>query len=575
MDILEELLTKGFLPIQLPPNFNSSSFGKKYKNIDTGMSKLILANNKINPKKTWRKTDKYSVARSSYLRRTTNILNPLNYFFIAKLISDNWTDINNHYNKSQLSLSKPCIDGTSIRSITLTKFSQLYEKKILDSSGYKYALITDISSYFPSIYTHSIPWALHGKEISKGNLNGNKTVLLGDAIDTCCRNAQDGQTIGLPIGSDTSHIISEIIGTAIDLELAKHLKKSLKGFRYVDDFCLFFTSKIKAENTLAILTSILDNYELNINASKTKIIETKDLIEESWRYSIKKLKISYSIKSQRNDIHNFFSSIFSLEKKYKDESIVKYSMKQLSSSIIKKANWDILESYLIKVAYAFPNTIEIVSRFLVTYNHFNYSLDKKNIKRFINTLLIEHSNSSHHNEVCWLLWLTKELKIKLYYKTITKVIDMNNNACLLIILDMRNKKLVNNKSIPSELLKKYTSTDELKNSGWLVSYEAGKRKWLGNKNLNFIKNDEGFNLLLTNKVSFYDENKSPPLLFNKKEYDDINLIKSSINIEDIGSLLDSNDDISEIFEFNELDEEYFDNSDNIFNDNSLDIYDDE
>ncbi|MBJ2116529.1 MULTISPECIES: RNA-directed DNA polymerase [Proteus] len=571
MNILEELLTKGFFPIQLPPNFNSNSFGKNHEKINVGINKIFSADNKKNPYKEWTRTDKYSVARSSYYRRTTNILNPLSYFIIAKLIADNWNEINIHFKKSDLSLSKPIIGEKSIRAITLTKFSQLYEKKILDSSGYKYALITDISSYFPSIYTHSIPWALHSKEVSKSNIKG--PLLLGDKIDLYCRNAQDGQTVGLPIGSDTSHIISEIIGTAIDLELIKRLSTYPKGFRYVDDFCLFFTNKPEAEKTLAILTSIFNNYELNINASKTKIMETKDLIEESWRYGIKKLKISPEIKSQRNDIHNFFSSIFTLEKKYKDESIAKYSMKQLSSNIIKKDNWDILESYLLKIAYAFPNTIEIVSRFLVTYNYFNYKLDKRNIKRFITSLLEEHSNSSHHNEVCWLLWLTKELTIKPYQRTINQVLDMDNNISLIILLDMVNKELINKKHIPDELLSKFISTDELKNSGWLVSYEAGKRNWLGNDNLEFIKKDKGFKVLLENGVSFYDENTPPPLLFNRKEYEVLNSSETPPPIEDINILLNSDHDISEEFEFNELDEEYFDNSENIFGDSDSPLYD--
>lgn len=140
--------------------------------------------------------------------------------------------------KSTLSLSKPRVDGESLRAISITKFSQLYERKIIDSAGYKYALVTDVSSYFPSIYTHSIPWALYGKNESKANLKSNVNNL-GDEIERYCRNIQDGQTIGLPIGSDTSHIISEIIGTAIDCELKNKLDKNLIGFRYVDDFFCF------------------------------------------------------------------------------------------------------------------------------------------------------------------------------------------------------------------------------------------------------------------------------------------------------------------------------------------------
>ncbi|MEY0877448.1 RNA-directed DNA polymerase [Providencia manganoxydans] len=567
MNVLEQLLSKGFFPIQLPPNFTSVSFGEKHDEVSKGIDKIISNDKKKNPMRNWTRTEKYSVARSSYSRRTTNILNPISYFVLARLICNQWDEINEHYDNSNISLSRPSVDGQSIRAITITKFSELYEKKLVDSSGYKYALITDISSYFPSIYTHSISWALDGKESSKRNLRGS-IKSLGDDIDLLCRNAQDGQTIGLPIGCDTSHIISELIGTAIDVELTKKLKESrisFSGFRYVDDFFLFFSSRTKAEKALAILTTIISNYELEINAIKTKVIESKDLIDESWRYSVKKLMISYENKSQRNDIHNYFSAVFSLEKKYKDESIAKYSMKQLSSHIIKRDNWDIFESYLLKTAYSFPNTIEILARFLSTYNKFNYNLNIDNIKRFINSMLSEHANSFHHNEVCWILWLAKELNIKPSKVNVMRVLNMDSNICTLMILDMINKRLINKKYISDDVISKYTGSDELTKEGWIVSYEAGKRKWLGNSDLKFIKRNREFKILLDNGVSFYDENADSPVLFFAKD-----------SVENIDELLSGDDDLSDSFEFNEIDDEYFDNNNNELNNkNSHEDWDDD
>ena len=390
---------------------------------------------------------------------------------------------------------------------------------------------------------------MHGKEQAKRHVR-NKEKLLGDEIDEMCRNAQEGQTIGLPIGSDTSHIISELIGTAIDIELIAELGEKPAGFRYVDDFILFFSSRDKAEKALAILTSIISNYELEINASKTKIIETKDLVEESWRYSVKKLTISHEIKKQRDDIHNYFSSIFSLEKKYKDESLAKYSMKQLSSIIIKKDNWNILESYLLKIAYSFPNTIEIVSRILATYKFYDYKLNKENIKRFIDSMLSEHSNSSHHNEVCWLLWLAKELKISITEQNVSNIYNMGSSACTLILLDMMHKKIIKKSFFPLKERKKYASHEKLNQPSWLITYEAGKRKWLGNKDIEFLKKNKEFNILIKNNVSFYNENARIPLFFTIKD----NMMKSS------KQLFESDDYISDYFEFDELDEEYFDNS---------------
>ena len=153
---------------------------------------------------------------------------------------------------------------------------------------------------------------------------------------------QDRQTIGLPIGPDTSHIIAEIIGVAIDLQLKEALnKKWPQGFRYVDDYFLFFDTREEAEICLAQLTKAINNFELQINPAKTKIVEVKELVEETWKYNLKKLSVSDRKKQQRNDIHNYFEALFSLEKRYNDESLIKYGLKQLSSKIIKKSNWDV------------------------------------------------------------------------------------------------------------------------------------------------------------------------------------------------------------------------------------------
>ena len=99
-----------------------------------------------------------------------------------------------------------------------------------------------MTSFFPTIYTHTIPWALHTKPVAKANKGKGKKSpqLLGNLLDIRCMSLQDGQTIGLPIGPDTSHILAELIRVAIDLELHSQLSSWPPGFRYVDDFFLFF-----------------------------------------------------------------------------------------------------------------------------------------------------------------------------------------------------------------------------------------------------------------------------------------------------------------------------------------------
>lgn len=546
MSRLKNLLKNGFFPIQLPPAFNSISFSEKCDLFEPAWKAQKA------PKT---RAEKYSVARSSYYRRTTSILNPIGYYNIASEIDEHWQKIEVLYRRSAISLSKPKIVD-SLRSIEISKFNELYEAKINKSSGYKYALITDIVSYFPSIYTHSIPWAVHTKAVAKKNTK-QAPEYYGNLLDARSMALQDGQTMGIPIGPDTSHIISEIIGSAIDKELHDELKYWPAGFRYVDDYYLFFNAREEAERALATLTKIVGNYELQISAAKTKILEVKDLVEESWKYSIKKLTISASRRAQRDDIHNYFQRVFALEKQFKDESIVKYALKQISSSIIKKSNWNVFESYLFKCGYGFPNTLQIIVNIFSTYKKYNYPLDSKALYRFCNNLIIEHAIPDHHGEVSWLLWLAKEMKTSLKREVIREIEKMSSNVCKLMVIDLYESKIIKH-SLKADTLRQYANSDCLMTEDWLLTYEAGKRMWLKNSDSTFITSNYFFNQLIKNNVSFYNENATCHSIFD---------VKDTIRLNE--EWFDIDADIRDNFYFDDLDEEYFDSADRCDDDDDI------
>jgi hypothetical protein len=66
-------------------------------------------------------------------------------------------------------------------------------------------LAADISEFYHSIYTHSISWALHTKLFAKSN---QKAKVVGNLLDKATQNGQHGQTVGIPIGPDTSLVAS-------------------------------------------------------------------------------------------------------------------------------------------------------------------------------------------------------------------------------------------------------------------------------------------------------------------------------------------------------------------------------
>lgn len=544
MDKIKKILAKGFFPVQLPPGFSTVTFSNKYKKVALEWEKI-----KRMPSS---KPEKFSVARSSYHRRPTSIVNPIPYYFIAKEISSSWKDIQKHYKKSMLSLSKPTILGSD-RAINLRKFGELHEEKIIKSSGYRYALITDITQFFPAIYTHTIPWALHGKSEAK-NHRRDKTYL-GNKLDKCSMAMQEWQTMGLPIGPDTSHILAEIIGVGIDLKIKEYLGCWPPGYRYVDDFYLFFSTRNEAEAALSKIIKSINFFELHVNANKTKIIKIKQIIDDSWKYSVKQLTISDEKKSQRRDIHKFFENLFQLAEKFGDESVMKYGVRYISTKIVKKSNWDIFEPYLLKTGFSFPNTIQTIAHVLSTYKYHDYELNLSNIERFANSLVIEHAISDHHSEVAWALWILKELSLKLSKESIESLSNINSSVCILIALDII-KSGNSHGTLDKKRLNAFSTKNALYESMWLLAYEGGHKGWIG-RNQGYIKGDSFFSHLLSNKISFYDSKAKCTPLFDVKPK-----LPEKFTIDAISALFDSNKNINNLFDFEDVDDEYFDSDSN-------------
>ena len=169
-------------------------------------------------------------------------------------------------------------------------------------------LTADVSRFYHAIYTHSISWALHTKAIAK--IRRRSMRLLGNRLDLLMRNAQDGQTIGIRIGPDTSLIVAEIILAAVDRELVRAVPR-LRGFRFMDDYELtLFRSH--AELALARLQGALANCELALNPTKTRIDDLPETIVEPWRTELSGFRIRQTPNGQASDLTAYFDRTYSL-----------------------------------------------------------------------------------------------------------------------------------------------------------------------------------------------------------------------------------------------------------------------
>ena len=95
------------------------------------------------------------------------------------------------------------------------EFLWMTEEDLVSSSHrYTHLVQADIKSFYPSIYTHSLAWAIHGKRhIRKGN-NRHDYTLLGNRLDRLFQYSNDQRTNGIPIGPVVSDIVAGNSGSS-------------------------------------------------------------------------------------------------------------------------------------------------------------------------------------------------------------------------------------------------------------------------------------------------------------------------------------------------------------------------
>ena len=219
----------------MPPPFNTNSFANLIA------SKITSLPTDFRSKNIKALATEHNIARVGTLRRKIEIPNPFTQFLLCEEIDKNWPLLQKHTRDSPLSISKPRQVNNSTRA-----FFPIYHPKWIPPMrtrhrlGAKYLLKTDIRNFYHSIYTHSIPWALHGKQISKAKRKPGD--LIGNRLDLFARNCRDGQTSGIPIGPDTSFLLSEILLSTIDRIIVDKLREHLVISQKVLDIWMIMNS---------------------------------------------------------------------------------------------------------------------------------------------------------------------------------------------------------------------------------------------------------------------------------------------------------------------------------------------
>ncbi len=491
-----DLMTKGYFPDRVIPPVNALGLGvalpDMMKHIQPIMADLIAKK----PNKYRSRSVTHSVPKRKHLRRSLSIPNPLHQFMIATQIAHDWKAIYKFCRQSPFSLSVPVL-GTDRAVSPQNDLSSQPLFRAQRSVGARFLLKTDIARFYPSIYTHSIPWALHNKVAARSD---KKYVLYGNRIDLWMRESQDRQTGGIPIGPDTSFVVGELIGTALDIEFQKKLP-NVKGIRSIDDYYLYLETISQAENALAVLHGVAKQFELEINDPKTEIIALPDTFEPAWKSDLRGLTIRDSGKPQATDLLSLFDHAYEHAKNFPTDNVLTYAAKQVLSAKITADNWVFCESLLLRAAIAEPTMLSVVGDVYELYPLFHTDLSA--LTRTLESICSYHAPLQQGNEVSWALWLAKKMGVSISKDVGDKIAAVDDDVVALIALDLIEQGFLQTSKLT--LWRSRMNSANLYEEHWLLAYEGHEQGWSTSKS-DYVAADPFFSILQTHGVRFYGDN---------------------------------------------------------------------
>jgi hypothetical protein len=490
------LIQRGLFPETLPPCFTSIDLRRAF----SGLVK-DLKSKELHQK---RQTDyvRYSGTKHDGNRRYFGTPNPISYFYVASFIADNWGIFDKRFKNSPFSVSQPRIGKeTDDRPIIIPSLSELTTVASKKLGRAAFILKTDISQFFPSIYTHSIPWSAYGIEIAKSDQDLNSKTAIFNRLDFHVRNCQRAETRGVLVGPDAFRLISEFIAAGLDAEIFSEIKDYTVGAaRHVDDYYIGLRGQPEALAALSVLREVLQRYSLQINDSKTRTMSGVEPLNEVWAQDLRKdsRKITRIYSNTDEDVVLFISKALTVAREVQSDSPVKIALRTLDQTrVYEKSLWGVIEPYLQRIVFHHPHCIDYVALLVVKRSALDRGIDRDGWKAVCYDLIDRHLPLNHHHEVVWLTWLLVSVRLEISDK-LSDALSANANAHIrsMLVAAYVDKRI--DRKPPIKLGGKLATTDD----SWLLNL-VSKSTGYTNANFSGVLSSE-FQHLSDKKVKLID-----------------------------------------------------------------------
>ena len=523
MKIHNALLSKGYFPKELPPAFTTADFGRHADEIVQAWrtTKLFEKNTKslgnIQGKRKKRRgsftyslrateAEMISIPKRGYERRNLHIVHPLPQALLSMEIGANCRSIQKWLSRETFSADEVRIGSGFERSLRRINFLLHAEKKQLLEATSDWVVKTDITLFYPSIYTHSIAWAAYGKGRVKNKLDTYRGSL-ADRIDILVRSCNQNQTVGIPIGPETSRIVAGIISARIDKDYCDANLSTGSIDRLQDDWTIGVGSLEEAELVLSTISRLYRNYGLSINGSKTSVDRIVAERRSTWTSEIRTFLSHGNRKLSGMRLEEFLDLVLTLQSQNPSAPIVSYALSVVETKNIDQIDIPKMESFLIKSVVVSPISLDRICRVILDLQNRTRKLSAKRIgERFI--WLIESAmEKGHLFEAIWLLYTLRGLKRSVKAQTICDASAKIQSAAIgLILMDMKSKGLILGK-LPIDEWQSQISKESIKSDWtWLMAYEGIRNGWL--LDVHGLMRQPLFKPLFDRKIVFYDARRN-------------------------------------------------------------------
>lgn len=439
-------------------------------------------------------------------RRYLSIVHPRSQALLNDLLSRQWSTIERWVSRSVFTFDRVSIVAGERRATAEPQFILHNAHKESIASVAKWILQTDITRFYPTIYTHSIAWAAHGKETYKRNpkrFNGG----LADQLDVAVRKCNRDQTIGIPIGPDSSWIVAEIISSYVDtnVQAATGLSTS-EADRMQDDWVVGNSSLEEAEKRLSAIVRAYQKLGLDINGRKTAISHIRDVDHPTWRARI--LPLSQGSRMQGERLAEFLRYALALQSEYPSEPVLAYAFAVLEGVKFRGRDIPQLESFIARAVAVDPRVIDRACILYINLHHEGFKLDLARLKRRFVPLVEDALEAGEAFEAIWTLHLFRGLRISLDGTRVAELSAASDNPSVcLVLLDMEAEGLVT--SLPRRQWLRRISASKLDDPIWLLAYEGVRHKWLPDPGKK-LQRSAFLKPMFQRNVVFYDPRKNVP-----------------------------------------------------------------